>query len=75
MDWKLNKPELKKWFRNLQIFLAPVIILYLTTVIGVIAQTGHVFSFNDLVPNTFAQGGMVLWVLNTALDYFRKLRA
>jgi hypothetical protein len=74
MDWKLNKPELKKWFHNLQVFLAPVIVLYLTTVVGVISQAGHAFSFQDLIPNTFAQGGIVLWFLNAALDYFRKLR-
>lgn len=71
---KLSVPQQGKWFRNLLVFLAPVGILYLTTVIGVISQDNHSFGLVDLIPNTFAQGGIILWFLNAALDYLRKLK-
>ena len=46
---------------------------YLTTITGVISQSGHEFTVRDFIPNTFAQGGIILWFLNAALDYLRKL--
>lgn len=75
MQVTLTKKDQSKWLHNLLVFLAPLGVLYLTTVIGVISQESHVFSWQDLIPTTFAQGGMVLWILNTLLDYLRKLRA
>lgn len=71
----LDKPYLKKWVNNLLVFLTVPISMYLLSVVGVVSQTGHVFNFPDLVPNDFVRGGVVLWILNTALDYLRKLRA
>ena len=70
----LNKVQQHKWFNNLLVFLAPVGVIYLTTVIGAIQSDGHVFTAKDLIPTTFAQGGIVLWFLNSALDYLRKLK-
>lgn len=70
----LNTVQQHKWVKNFLVFLAPVGVIYLTTIIGAISVEGHAFSFKDLVPTTFAQGGIVLWFLNTALDYLRKLR-
>lgn len=71
---QLNTIDQNKWFKNLQIFLAPVAILYVTTIIGVISQTGHTISLKDLIPNAFAIGGGALYILNSALDYFKKLQ-
>lgn len=62
----------KDWFHNAKLFAAPVIILYLTSVIGTISQDGHVFSVKDLYLTTFMQGGIVLYVYNTVLDWVRK---
>ena len=70
----LTKSNQNKWFHNIVVFLSPVFVLYLTTIVGVISQDNHSFSFTDFIPNTFAQGGIVLWFLNSALDYFRKLK-
>lgn len=70
----LTHTQQTKWAKNLLVFLSPVIALYLTTIVGVISQSGHAFNFTDFIPNTFAQGGIVLWFLNAALDYLRKLR-
>lgn len=71
----LNKVNQGKFLHNALVFLAPVLILYLTTVVGTISPNGHVFGLMDFVPSTFTQGGITLWFLNTALDYLRKLRA
>lgn len=70
----LDKKLQTKWLNNILVFLAPVIALYLTTVIGVISQDNHVFKLLDFIPNAFARGGIVLWFLNVGLDYIRKLR-
>lgn len=70
----LNKTNQSRWVHNLLVFLAPVGILYISTIIGVISQAGHVISINDFVPTQVALGGIILWFLNAALDYLRKLR-
>lgn len=70
----LSTAQQQKFFKNLLVFLAPVGVIYLTTVIGAISQPAHIFSVRDLVPTTFAQGGIVLWFLNAAVDYLRKLK-
>lgn len=70
----LNKTQQNKVVHNALVFLAPVGILYLTTVIGVISVDGHLFSLMDFVPNATARGGFILWILNSALDYLRKLQ-
>jgi hypothetical protein len=71
----LTKTQGDKFLHNLLLFLAPLGILYLTTIIGVISQPYHNFKLNDLIPNQVAVGGMILYVLNTALDYLRKIQA
>lgn len=68
----MTKTNWNDWFHNAKLFLAPVIILYLTSVIGVISQEGHVFSLKDLYLTTFVQGGIALYVLNSTLDWVRK---
>ncbi len=71
----LTKTDQNKWFNNLLVFLAPLGVLYLSTVIGTISASTTGFRIEDLIPNTFAQGGLILWVLNSILDYLRKLQA
>lgn len=69
----LNKTDQNKWFKNIVVFLAPVGILYISTIIGVISQDNHSVSVNDFIPTQVATGGIILWFLNAALDYLRKL--
>jgi hypothetical protein len=71
----LTRANQGKWLHNGLVFLAPLGVLYLTTIIGVVSQDNHTVSLNDFIPNKTAQGGLILWVLNAALDYLRKLRA
>lgn len=69
----LNKTQSTKWLHNLLVFLAPVGVLYLTTVVGAISQAP--LGWFDFIPNEVALGGIILWFLNTALDYLRKVQA
>lgn len=70
----LNKKDVSEWVRNTKMFLAPLGILYLTQVIGTLGVSGHIFSLVDLIPNQLTQGGMVLYVMNVALDILLKWR-
>lgn len=71
---KLSTVDTNKFLNNLMVFLAPVGILYLTTVIGIISIPNHLISIKDLIPTQIALGGMILYVLNFCLDYLKKLR-
>ena len=68
----LNKTDYKLIVRSGLIFLAPVVLIYLTQVTGALSVQGHEFSYKDLIPSTFTQGGMVLFVLNRITDIIRK---
>jgi len=70
--WRLNAADLKKWLTNMLVFLAPVVVIYLTSVLGNV-QTG--FSWSAFALNPATQGALVLYVLNAALDFFKKLSA
>ena len=63
----------KKWYRNLLMFLKPVMVLYITTVVAAIGMNGGVVRVEDFIPNEFMLGGATLYVLNGALDYLNKL--
>lgn len=67
---KVNKEDLKKWFRNLVIFLSPLGIIYLLQLSSVL-QSGAL-SLKDLVPSPITQGALELYVVNALLDLLRK---
>jgi hypothetical protein len=66
----LPKKEQSKFLHNLQIFIAPVAIVYLTFVSAEIVDG---VSLNDFIPNQVTIGSAVGYLLATAIDYFRKL--
>lgn len=68
----MNKLLLKKVGKNALVFLAPLVVLYLTFVI---ANMQDNFALSDFVPNNATVGAMVLYVLNVFLDFFRKFIA
>lgn len=68
----MNTIDWRDWFHNAKLFLAPVIIMYLTGVTGILMTDGHVFSIEDLYITKFMQGGIVLYLLNSTLDWVRK---
>lgn len=74
MDFKLNKTNQNKFLHNLKVFLAPVGIIYIVAVVGVFTANNGAFSLEAFIPNQFTLGAVALYVLNSALDYLRKVR-
>ena len=68
--WSLSRLDVKKWGRNALIFFSPLAILYIGFVISNINLDG--FAWTDFRPNSIIIGSMMLYVLNTLLDLFRK---
>lgn len=68
---KLNETDIQKWKRNLLLFLAPVAVIYLTS-LEVTIQQNHGITLASFLPNQFASGGIVLYFINAALDYLKK---
>lgn len=71
----LNSTDMNNVLRSGLIFLSGLALMYITQIIGVIQTPNHLFSFGDLIPNTFTQGGMILYILNRLTDIIRKFVA
>lgn len=69
----LNSTDIKNWSTNLLIFIAPIVMLYITGVLGIIQLHGHVITLTDFIPNNVSLIGMLVYLLNAVLDLFRKL--
>jgi len=67
-----NKKDWSKWLNNALIFLAPLGVLYLIFVQANIQGDG--FEWSDFAPSREVVGGIFLYLINTVLDYLRKLR-
>lgn len=59
----LNAEDWKAGAKAAVVWAAPVVLLYVNSVIGTIQQEGHVFAFTDMIPSTFTQGGIMAWFL------------
>ena len=68
---KLNLADAKRILNNALTFLAPLAILYLVSVINIIQESGVSLGAFKLTPAVI--GAITLYVLNVALDFFRKL--
>ena len=68
---KLNLADAKRLLNNALTFLAPLAILYLVSVINIIQESGVSLEAFRLTPAVI--GAITLYVLNVALDFFRKL--
>lgn len=71
---KLTSKDQSKWFHNLKVFLAPVGIIYIIATIGYINANEGKFALEYFIPNGFTLGAISLYVLNSLLDYLRKLK-
>lgn len=71
--WRLNDEDINKIITNGLLFLGPLAIIYLTSVIAEINLDG--FGWEDFIPTMPVIGAMVLYMLNVVLDFFRKLTA
>jgi hypothetical protein len=70
---KFSTADLKNWVHNTLIFLSPVAIIYLVFVAANIELDG--FQLLDFVPDNIVIGAGILYLVNVALDFFRKLKA
>ena len=75
MNLKLvpTQENTQKWLINTGLFFAPLAILYLVFVQANITSNG--FQVTDFIPTSEVIGGMILYAINTVLDYLRKLKA
>lgn len=69
---ELVKLDVMQWGKNLRKFIAPLGVIYVTSVIGIVSQEAHNISIQDLIPSTFVMGAMSLYILNSLLDLFNK---
>ena len=68
--WKVNPEDLQRWGKNALLFISPVAVIYFAFV-GNNLQDG--LNWNDFIPNATVQGAIILYLINTGLDFFRKL--
>jgi hypothetical protein len=60
----LDKKDWKAIGKSALVWSAPVLLIYVTAVMGVLQTEGHVFSFRDFIPSTFTQGGIATWFIS-----------
>jgi hypothetical protein len=70
--YKLNKADLKAAVVNALWFTAPVILIYLYSVLNVLQQPDYVFGLDAFVPTNAVIIAMVVWILNRFVDVFRR---
>lgn len=70
--WSLNDADVQKWFNNVLTFLAPVALIYLAFVADGLKGG---FTWLAFQPNQAVTGMMVLYVVNSFMDLFKKLKA
>lgn len=68
--WTLNSEETQKVIKNSVVFASPVALIYLGFVLSAVQKDG--FQLNDLVPSSEAVTVIVLWIINTLIDGFKK---
>lgn len=61
--WQMNKSDWQEAAHAALVWASAPALIYVTSILGVLQAQNHVFSWNDLVPSTFTQGGIVTWFL------------
>ena len=69
--WTLNSQDTQKIVKNAVVFASPVALIYLGFVLSAVQKDG--FQLNDLIPSSEAVTVIVLWIINTLIDTFKKL--
>ena len=69
---EMNKADWNKWVHNLLVFLAPLGIIYLTSLLGVLNTPDHRLVIEDLYPTQMVIGAIALYLVNAMLDLLRK---
>lgn len=71
---KLTQRNATKWYSNLLLFFIPLMIVYFTSVAGIIQAKNGAVSSQDFIPTAFTWGGISLYVINGTIDYLKKLK-
>lgn len=73
--WKFNIEDYQAWVKNALWFTAPVILIYLVSVLTLITQPEHTMRLIDFVPSEATKTAIVVWLLNRAVDFFRRYQS
>lgn len=71
-QFTLNERDWKAWFKSAVVWFAPVALIYITAILGVLQLPNHEFSLKDFIPSTFTQGGIATWFLMRIQDIILK---
>lgn len=75
--YTLMAEDKQKWIRNQLTFLKPMIayvmFLYLSPIVVVLQQPGHITTLNDFVPSQLVITAIVFYIVNALFDLSRKL--
>jgi len=70
----LNKTDQNKWFKNILLFIIPVVTVYLGQLGIQLQADGHMLSLKDFIPGSFVIGGAIVYLQSVLLDYLKKLQ-
>lgn len=62
--YEMTHTDWKKAGKSAVVFLAPVLLVYLSAVLGVFQIEGHHFKLSDLIPSQLVIDGSIFWLLN-----------
>lgn len=64
----LDKRDWQKAGKSAIVWFAPVALLYISAVLGVLQVEGHTFNIKDFIPSSYTTGGMIAWGLGRIQD-------
>jgi len=73
--WQFNIEDYQAWVKNALWFTAPVILIYLVSVMSVVTEPGHTMKLTDFAVSEMTKTAIVVWILNRAVDFFRRYQS
>lgn len=73
--FQFNIEDYQAWVKNALWFTAPVILIYLVSVLTLITEPKHAMTLMDFVPSEATKTAIVVWILNRAVDFFRRYQS
>lgn len=70
-----NIADYQAWVKNALWFTAPVILIYLVSVMSVVTEPGHTMKLVDFAVSEMTKTAIVVWILNRAVDFFRRYQS
>lgn len=68
----LPKSEWKKAWKQALLFLAPLVLLYVNQVTGILSLPTHIINLSDFIPSSFTLGAISLFILNRVTDIIKR---